>query len=238
MITRIQSLRLYLREFQRSLGRRLSVADVELLGPIERHRRLGRCSPWIVHDHPDRPGSLPLLRKYLQWVIDYTGVDYPEILFEPPPEHPDSYRGCNFDHIVFTRCRFTLHRDRYDRCTRVFIPQLSPGRLFILHFLCTRPPWVCNETNTSRRERAAPTEEDTKLTLRGLLPGPYRSMAQPVAPPPSGNSVAPSLGALESLRSLKSPTSLISLSLVRMAGALRKAGESGCIAAASRSGSV
>ena len=39
-------------------------------------------------------------------------------------------------------------------------------RLFILHFLCTRPPWVCNETNTSRRERAAPSEEDTRLTLR------------------------------------------------------------------------
>ena len=58
MIRRIQSLRLYLREFQRSLGR-LSVADIELLGPIERHRRLGRCSPWIVHDHPDRPASLP-----------------------------------------------------------------------------------------------------------------------------------------------------------------------------------
>ena len=166
MITRTSELRKYLFEFQRSLGRRLSLADIELLGPIERHRRLGRCSPWIVHDHPDRPGSLPLLRKYLQWVIDYTGVDYPEILFEPPPEHPDSYRGCNFDHIVFTRCRFTLHRDRYDRCTRVFIPQLSPGRLFILHFLCTRPPWVCNETNTSRRERAVPSEEDTRLPLR------------------------------------------------------------------------
>ena len=39
-------------------------------------------------------------------------------------------------------------------------------RLFILHFLCTRPPWVCNETNTSRRERAVPCEEDTRLTLR------------------------------------------------------------------------
>ena len=166
MITRTSELRKYLFEFQCSLGRRLSLADIELLGPIERHRRLGRCSPWIVHDHPDRPGSLPLLRKYLQWVIDYTGVDYPEILFEPPPQAPDSYRGCNFDHIVFTRCRFTLHRDRYDRCTRVFIPQLSPGRLFILHFLCTRPPWVCNETNTSRRERAVPCEEDTRLTLR------------------------------------------------------------------------
>ena len=45
-------------------------------------------------------------------------------------------------------------------------PSCPPGRLFILHFLCTRPPWVCNETNTSRRERAAPTEEDTKMTLR------------------------------------------------------------------------
>ena len=166
MITRTSELKKYLFEFQRSLGRRLSLADIELLGPIERHRRLGCCSPWIVHDHPDRPGSLPLLRKYLRWVLDYTGVDYPEILFEPPPEHPDSYRGCNFDHVVFTRCRFTLHRDRYDRCTRVFIPQLSPGRLFILHFLCTRPPWVCNETNTSRRERAVPSEEDTRLTLR------------------------------------------------------------------------
>ena len=39
-------------------------------------------------------------------------------------------------------------------------------RLFILHVLCTRPPWVCNETNTSRRERAVPCEEDTRLTLR------------------------------------------------------------------------
>ena len=39
-------------------------------------------------------------------------------------------------------------------------------RLFILHFLCTRPPWVCNGTTTSRRERAAPCEEDTRLTLR------------------------------------------------------------------------
>ena len=59
MITRTSELRKYLFEFQRSLGRRPSVADIEQLGPIERHRRLGRCSPWIVHDHPDRPGSLP-----------------------------------------------------------------------------------------------------------------------------------------------------------------------------------
>ena len=168
MITRIQSLRLYLRPFERSLGRRLSVADIELLGPIERHRRLGRCSPWIVHDHPDRPGSLPLLRKYLRWVIDYTGVDYPEILFEPPPEHPDSYRGCNFDHIVFTRCRFTLHRDRYDRCTRVFIPQLSPGRLFILHFLCAKTPWMSTPVNTSRRERKAPSSGSKPVVILTL----------------------------------------------------------------------
>ena len=39
-------------------------------------------------------------------------------------------------------------------------------RLFILHFLCTRPPGGCNETSTSRRERSAPSEEDTKMTLR------------------------------------------------------------------------
>ena len=169
MITRIQSLRLYLRPFQCSLGRRLSLADIELLGPIERHRRLGCCSPWIVHDHPDRPGSLPLLRKYLQWVIDYTGIDYPEVLFEPPPRAPDSYRGCNFDHVVFTRCRFTLHRDRYDRCTRVFIPQLSPGRLFILHFVCAKTPWVSTPTNTSRHQRHVPSPGDKPeviLTLR------------------------------------------------------------------------
>ncbi len=166
MITRISELRKYLFDFQRSLGRRLSVADIELLGPIERHRRSGSLSPWIVHDRPDRPSSLRLLRKYIDWVIAYTGLDYPAILFEPPPRAPDSYRGCNNDHVVFTRCRFSLHRDRYDRCTRVFIPQLSSDRLFILHFLCAKTPWVCNETNTSRRERAVPSEEDTKLTLR------------------------------------------------------------------------
>ena len=166
MITRISELKKYLYEFQRSLGRRLSVADIELLGPIERHRRSGALSPWIVHDHPDRRSSLPLLHKYLRWVIASTGLEYPEILFKSPPEHPDSYRGCNYDHVVFTRCRFTLHRDRYDRCTRVFIPQLSPGRLFILHFLCARTPWMSTRANTSRRERAAPSEEDTKTTLR------------------------------------------------------------------------
>ena len=88
MITRILSLRQFLRPFQCSLGRRLSVADIELLGPIERHRRSGSLSPWIVHDRPDRPGSLPLLRKYLRWVIDYTGIEYPEILFEPPARAP------------------------------------------------------------------------------------------------------------------------------------------------------
>ena len=112
MITRIHSLRLYLREFQRSFGRRLSVADIELLGPIERHRRSGSLSPWIVHDRPDRPGSLPLLRKYLRWVIDYTGIEYPEILFEPPPEHPDSYRGGNIDHIVCLLYTSPSPRDR------------------------------------------------------------------------------------------------------------------------------
>ena len=166
MLTRIHSLRLYLRPFECSLGRRLSVTDIELLGPIERHRRSGALSPWIVHDRPDRPGSLSLLRKYLRWVIAYTGLEYPEILFQSAPRYPDSYRGCNYDHVVFTRCRFSLHRDRYDRCRRVFIPQLSPGRLFILHFLCAKPPWMSTRANTSRRERAAPTEEDTKTTLR------------------------------------------------------------------------
>ena len=169
MITRINSLRLYLRPFQRSRGRCLSVADIELLGPIERHRRSGSLSPWIVHDHPDRPSSLRLLRKYIDWVVAYTGLDYPAILFEPPPRAPDSYRGCNYDHVVFTRCRFSIHRDRYDRCTRVFLPQLSPGRLFILHFLCAKTPWMSTPANTSRRQRQAPSsgpKPDVILTLR------------------------------------------------------------------------
>lgn len=166
MITRIHSLRLYLRPFERALGRRLSLADVELLGPIERHRRSDSLSPWIVHDHPDGESSLPLLHKYMRWVVAYTGISCPEVLWESPPETPDGYRGCNFDHVVFTRCRFTLRRERYDRCVRVFLPQLTPGRLFILHFSCVKPPWMAKAENTSRHRRSAPSAKDVILTLR------------------------------------------------------------------------